>query len=314
MNILNITTEEENIAYDNLVRKAINSTFVHSSKFGLHRDTKISEVKLGFYDTDKNNLLAAISGTIVDGKFISHSHLTYGGLLFAKSPNIQVVNSVIDCLVRFLKAMRINTLIYKPTPLIYHNQPFMSDLYCIKEKFKYEQKNLLSSTLDLSYTENNHSIRKKRNIKRAKRVPGLSIQKMNETSRHFYELLQVNLLDRYKTKPVHSFEELAKLLALFPENIEMWIASIDNKVLAGSLLFLTSKVDHIQYIATSEYGREVSAGDLLIQGMIENSKARYFDFGISNNRDDTLNESLFQYKNEFGSGTTLYEHYWISLK
>jgi lipid II:glycine glycyltransferase (peptidoglycan interpeptide bridge formation enzyme) len=102
----------------------------------------------------------------------------------------------------------------------------------------------------------------------------------------------------------------------FPEAIHVRAAVARDRVVASLVLYHVRRTVHAQYIAT-RFGAERGALDLLIESAIDEATqwgARYFDFGISNEEEGrVLNEGLFQFKSEFGAGTTPYEHYELAL-
>ena len=90
-----------------------------------------------------------------------------------------------------------------------------------------------------------------------------------------------------------------------------------DSIIAGCVQYKTNNVNHIQYIATSEEGREKGALDSLFYHLIQNSQKegfKYVDFGISTEQDGHyLNEGLLFQKEGFGGRGICYDKYEINL-
>jgi lipid II:glycine glycyltransferase (peptidoglycan interpeptide bridge formation enzyme) len=103
----------------------------------------------------------------------------------------------------------------------------------------------------------------------------------------------------------------------FPQNIKLYVTkNSDNKVIAGTLLFITDMVIHSQYIASSDEGREKGALDMLFNYLIKenNGTHKYFDFGISSiEGGNILNEGLIFQKEGFGGRGVCYDKYEIKI-
>jgi len=132
----------------------------------------------------------------------------------------------------------------------------------------------------------------------------------------YIKLLSEILQKYHDTKPVHTVEELELLASRFPENIKLYAAYKDDKMLAGVVVFETEKVAHAQYIANSDEGRQCGALDAVMDYIINQQYANkeYFDFGVSTeNSGMYLNEGLVTQKQEFGGRGIVYDFYEIKI-
>lgn len=88
---------------------------------------------------------------------------------------------------------------------------------------------------------------------------------------------------------------------------------MDDKCVAGALLYFVGKVVHVQYIASNDIGKQTSALDYLFNYLIQDdifSDMEYFDFGTSVEQNGyKLNEGLIFQKEGFGARTVLYNQY-----
>ena len=133
----------------------------------------------------------------------------------------------------------------------------------------------------------------------------------------FWSILSNRLQDKYDTAPVHSIEEITLLKSRFPENIRLFcIADNEGNTLGGTLLFVTNNVVHMQYSATTEEGRRISALDMLYEELIGKrfKDKEYFDFGVSvEDGGHYLNNGLIAYKERLGGRSVVYDTYTIDL-
>src|SRR4029079_7092538 len=133
-----------------------------------------------------------------------------------------------------------------------------------------------------------------------------------------WPVLEDNLARRHGASPVHDVSEIEQLESLFPSEIRLVPGAIDGRVEGGTVLFVTDRVAHAQYIASSERGMAAGVLDAVFEHCIEEAGAegrRYFDFGISTvDEGRTLNAGLHTFKAEFGGGGVLYEHYDLAVE
>jgi hypothetical protein len=159
------------------------------------------------------------------------------------------------------------------------------------------------------------SERRRRGLKKA--LKSATVVAGVDQVRSLWRVLADNLTRKHDAAPVHSVEEMEQLIALFPSSIELFCAQIEGHVEAGVVVFKARTAWHAQYIAASETAYTVSALDALFDRIIADATSygvRYFDFGTSNEREGmVLNESLYQYKHEYGGGGVVHEFYDIDL-
>lgn len=128
----------------------------------------------------------------------------------------------------------------------------------------------------------------------------------------FWQILQGNLQARYGVRPVHTLDEMLLLKSRFPDNIQLYTAQLDGRVIGGTVLYLTGKVLHTQYISSTSEGKHLGAVDALFDCILNKDYANYpiFDFGKSTEGDtSTLNESLIYQKEGFGGRGVCYDTY-----
>jgi len=156
--------------------------------------------------------------------------------------------------------------------------------------------------------------RRRRGIKKAQ-AAGVTVGPGDDFA-SFWHLLEDNLLRAHGTRPVHTLAEIRSLGEKFPENIRLFAASREGRMLGGTLVYENATVAHAQYIASGEEGRGVGALDALFGWLIgERYRGKkYFDFGISTERDGrVLNAGLIEQKEGFGARAVVHDFYELSL-
>jgi len=246
-----------------------------------------------------------------DAVFYSHQGLTYGGLVTSSKITAIDVIAIFESLSLFLKENKIKEVVYKVLPLIYHKQPMQEDIYTL---FRLQAEKIsctLSSTIfndnKILFTES-----RKSGLRKAQKM-GVSVHESDDF-KYFWDILDDNLSNNHGVKPVHTLEEIQKLRNLFPENIKLFCCFVNEKIIAGTILFLMDNLIHVQYISANEEGKQSGAIDLLFDQIINNifSNVEIIDFGHSNEDSGKyLNERLIFQKEGFGGRGVVYEifHY-----
>ncbi len=297
--------------WDSFVRNSKNGTFLLCRDFMDYHSDRFADYSLMIFDEDV--LVALLPANINNNVVYSHQGLTYGGFILNNNIRSVQVLDVFKEMIYFLRNEKIETFIYKTIPYIYHRQPSEEDLYAL---FRSDAKLIsrsISSAIDLSCKIGYNQLRK-RKIKQAIKQ-GVSVSETENFS-EFWNILDENLSAKHNTKPVHTLDEIKLLKEKFPNEIRLFCAEKENKVIAGCLVFETDKVAHIQYISANEEGKKCGALDLLFDKLISEtfSDKRYFDFGISTeNGGLLLNEGLISQKEGFGGRGVVYDTYSLNL-
>lgn len=298
--------------WDSFVGCSRNGTFLHRRGYMDYHAHRFTDHSLMFYrDTE---LIAIQPAHIKEECFCSHNGLTYGGLLLATGTTTAEVLHLFDITKEYILANTNATkLIYKPTPHIYHSYPCEEDLYALFRSDAIITERKVSSAIPL---RSPLAISGRRKLtERAK--SRLHIVDESDFST-FWRILSERLQSKYNTTPVHSIEEITMLKERFPENIKLFCITDNNSnTLGGVVLFITENVVHMQYSATTEEGRRISALDHLYEELINNRLAdkEYFDFGISvEDGGRYLNSGLIAYKERMGGRAVVYDTYTIDLK
>lgn len=257
----------------------------------------------------KSKVEAIFPGNIKDSIFYSHQGLTYGGLIPSSKLTVIETLQIFDLINSSLKSKNIKEIIYKPTPSIYHIQPSEEDLYALFRLNAVKIGCNISSTIfqsnKIQFIES-----RKSGIRKALKEDIKIIESTNIEP--FWRILEDNLHNTYGTRPVHSVIEISLLKKKFPNQIKLYLATLNDETIGGCILFIMKKVIHVQYISANEIGKKLGALDLLFDTLINNVYTNFpvFDFGQSTeNMGSLLNERLIFQKEGFGGRGIVYEIY-----
>lgn len=307
--------ESDSQQWDDFCANSVNATFLHSRRFLSYHGERFKDLSLII--EDGKQWLAVLPAAEHPSKsqvVVSHPGITYGGLLHQGRLNGADTLQAFGQICRFYAELGYQELFYKAIPLIYPTVPAQDDLYALfrlgAERYRCD----LSSSIDLS-NRRQASERRRRALRKANQA-GIVIDNNINRLAEFWSVLSENLAEKHQATPVHSLAEIQTLIKRFPDNIQLRCAVQAGQVVAGTLLFVTSRVLHSQYIASNAAGQEANALDAVFQHCIETAAPgnRYFDFGISNENDgQVLNEGLYRFKTEFGGGGVVHEFYRLAL-
>ena len=299
--------------WNTFVSKSKNATFLFDRRYMDYHADRFEDYSLMVYY--KSELYALLPANRVADTLYSHQGLTYGWLLMTSDSKTAVVRDAFVAVNNFLRQEGICRVIYKPIPWIYASLPSEEDLFALNNVCKAQVSSrdvatvvMLSHRLPLSEL-------RWRCVKKAWKA-GVEIREAQDCS-VFWPLLEANLKRRYNARPVHSLEEITLLKSRFPQQIRLFVACKDGRVIGGTLLYICARTIKTQYISANEEGRRVGALDLLFTTLLDKCSENgmeYFDFGTSNRpENDDLNDSLIFQKEGFGGRAVCYDTYEYSL-
>lgn len=307
-------------AWDTLVSGSRNGTFLFKRPFMDYHADRFHDCSLLYYK-EEHKLLGAFPASCRDvGTVVSHGGLTYGGIIVAPEAHAEDVGQMLEMALDYYRSQGYRQLIVKPVPYIYHRQPCDDELYWLFRHGATLTSRSLSTTVNLRTPLPFSNLRRRK----AKKAKSEGLQHVLTTDivdyQRFWVLLTDILQRQHNRLPVHTLDEILLLQSRFPRNIVLHIVTepTENRIIAGTLLFLTDKVVHAQYIAASQEGRDLGALDFLFEQIIAQSAQQgydYFDFGISTEDDGRyLNAGLNFQKEGFGGRSIVYDAYTIQLQ
>lgn len=240
-------------------------------------------------------------------RVVSHPGLTFGGPVFLRDLRGNVAIEIVGAMLNAFRDWGGASCLVKLLPGIFATYPAAEADYALWRKgFRLVRRDLSSVLpLDVALPFNES---KRQAVKKA-RKHGLTFSSVSTD--HYHDLLVDVLLAQHGTQPVHSKAELALLQSRFPKSILTKGATLNGRLLAGSLIFNYGPIWHTQYLASSDEGRGLGALDLVIAEIIEEAKkagARLLSFGTSTeDSGQKLNQGLLWQKESYGARALVHD-------
>lgn len=298
--------------WDSFVLRAKNSHFFFFRDYMEYHSDRFNDASLLVFN-DKGNVTALLPANVQGDTLYSHQGLTFGGFLIDDRMKTETMLDIFKCLIATMKEDKINKIIYKCIPYIYHVNPSEEDRYALFRVNANLKRRDVTSTINLRQ-EVRYSKGRKWIVNKAKKY-NLNI---SETTNYdaFWEILTSVLEKRHEAEPVHNVCEIKSLAERFPQFIKLFIVEENGNILAGVVVYENKNISHTQYMATSDYGKEIGALDFLLDHLIKNVYRNkiFFDFGISNEDDGWyLNTGLISQKEGFGARAIVQDIYEIEV-
>ena len=264
---------------------------------------------------DESKLVAVLPANRVEDAVFSHQGLTYGGLVLGQKAKLSTTISIFHSILKFLTENDFKTLTIKEIPSFYCYN-FSDELeYCL---FILSANLIRKDSLSVIDLSKPYFITKtrKESIRRGKKM-GLVIKEELNFELFWNEILIPNLDKKHQVKPVHAVKEIKLLQSRFPENIRHFNVYYNDKIVAGTTVFITDKVAHPQYISGNSQKNELGSLDYLYHHLITEvfKDKKIFDFGISNEEQGTkINEGLLFWKESFGAKTVTQGFFEVETK
>ena len=310
-----IVTERYNISmsaeWDAAVAASRNGTFLHMRGYMDYHSDRFTDFSL-VARTEKGHIAAILPAECKGSILRSHGGLTYGGWLMSDKADMNTMLEVWKSARDFATGNGFDTLIYKPVPHIFHRYPAEEDLYALFRDKASIQSVQISSVIDLDrplpFDQN-----ARRGVAKA-RKRSLTVRESDDFAT-FWKILCAVLAERHATAPVHTVSETGLLASRFPDNIRLFGVFEGEKMIAGTVLYISQTTAHAQYIASDTRGRETGALAMLFDTLVKqfSGSVRYFDFGTSNGDGGlVLNAGLVRQKCGFGARAVAFNTYKVS--
>jgi len=302
-------TSEQEKAWNGLVEKAKNATFLFDRRYMDYHQDRFCDVSLLFH-SDKGELIGALPANWMEREktVVSHGGLTYGGLILSGNVTAtDVLEMLTQAVAHYRKALGAEKMVYRPIPYIYTTYPAQEDLYALFRLRATLSRRLLSSAIYLPDAMRFHRSRITGTHKAAKE--GLYVEESNDVEA-FWVILSDVLQQHHNVLPVHTSQEMKMLMGRFETRIRLFGVMLEGRMVAGTVVYDMGHTVHTQYMACSDEGRRHRALDLLLDTLVHQTYAdrRYLDFGNSNEQGGwVLNEGLLSQKESFGGRGICYD-------
>ena len=294
--------------WDNFLENCKNATFLFKRDFMDYHKSRFDDFSMMIYRGSK--LIALVPGNIDLNNVYSHQGLTYGGILIHSDSKFVEYLEIFTEVLTFLKKKSINSFFVKQIPTIY-NLNFNDELDYLSfitasENYRKDIISVinLQSDFKISRDRINGNKRGEKNL--------LEFREVHDFDEFWNELLIPNLSKKYSVTPVHSLDEIGLLKSRFKVNIRQFNVYKENQIVAGTTIFQTKNVVHVQYTAANSKKNILGSLDFLFFKLITEifPKHKYFDFGTSNERDGKkINQGLLYWKEGFGARSLIQNFY-----
>lgn len=299
--------------WNQFVSNSKNGTFLFHRDFMEYHSDRFEDYSLLIYK--KEVLIAVLPANITETSVYSHQGLTYGGLLYLDSLKLASIVEILSQVLQFFQKNNVYKFISKEIPSIYCQKHADDLLYALfLAQAKLTRRDSLS-VVDLKQPQK-YSKDRREGIKKGENA-ALIIKEEESFELFWNQILEPNLWQKHQAKPVHSALEMQLLKNKFPQNIRQFNVYNQNKIVAGTTVFVSNNVAHSQYISGNEDKNALGSLDILHHYLLTKvfSEKKYFDFGISNERNGKiLNQGLVYWKQSFDAHTVTQDFYEVDPK
>jgi len=307
--------------WDALISGMNNGTLFHSRRFfQYHPKERFRDHSLFFI---KNGHPCALfpaaeindnSGT----RLVSHPGSSFGSFVVPESLSFKESEELVKTLIKYCRKKNFTGIQITSPPLLYSRRPSnYIDFAFIKSGFTYKAREITSVLFLENKIEDQEAkfrASHRQAVRRARRK-GVEVRQSNDFQ-EFYNILKNNLNIRHNVQPTHSLDELLSLKKLFPDEIQLWGAYVDNKMAAGVINFIcNSEAILAFYISHDETYQDYRPVNLLFYSIFEwaiKEKYKVFDFGIFTVKEKP-NYGLGRFKENFGASGIFRDTFEISL-
>ena len=297
--------------WDSFIDVSKNATFLFKRDFMDYHSSRFQDSSLLIFKDLE--LVALFPANRESNILYSHNGLTYGGLMVKEGIKLNEFLNIFCELLKFCHFNKIIKLVIKAIPSIY-NISFSGELDYISflTNAVIYRKDVIS-VIDLNSKIKISKDRVqgfKRGIKNK-----LILKEKNNFKEFWDKLLIPNLSRKYSVSPVHSVSEIEYLKNKFQGNIRQFNVYKGDEIVAGTTIFQTKNVIHVQYTASNSDKNQLGSLDFLFYNLINDtfSDYKFFDFGTSNeNEGRKVNSGLLYWKEGFGARSISQNFYEIN--
>ena len=312
---LKVYTDDDHSQWDAFVKNSVNGTFMQERNFlKYHPPGRFTDCSLLVYDShDKLSAVVPAAKQRVGEKtiFSSYPGASHGGIVIGQKFKTTDALTLVPLLIEHCLANGFKHIDIKPVPRIYHKR------FCDELDFALRYHGFFISSTELATAlslldSTDKGKNTQRNIRKAVKL-GISV-KESKDYKGYWDILSANLQARHKARPTHTLEEIFDLTDRYPQEIKLFAAYHEKKMIGGVLAFLlNNRVINCFYIAHNSDYQHLRPLNLLFYELINWGRAKgylYLDWGISTeDKGKYVNQGLFRFKEGFGGRGVLRETY-----
>jgi hypothetical protein len=297
--------------WDDIVQAAVPTHFMFKRGFLEYHAHRFEEASVVIMERGRPK--AIIPATREGSVVTSHGGLTFGTVLAKGRVGLLRMTDMLAVAAEHFARCGAKEWILKPLPHIYHSTAADDDI-CAATMLGGVLRRRDTSTAIHPRQERTLSSERRRALAKGQ-AAGFALRESDRIP-EFISLLSEILHKRHGTMPAHSIDEIVLLHSRFPDHVRLYTAEdAASDIQAGVLAFITPTVMHAQYIAASDEARVAGGLDVLTAHLLDLASRddRWFDFGISNERDGSINEGLARNKEGYGGRSVAYDRYALAL-
>jgi len=301
--------EEHALAWDEFVSAANNGTLFHRRAFlRYHPDERFRDESLLFMKEGKVLAVfpAATRREDASGVLRSHPGSSYGGPVTRSTLALRDAVRLVQVLVEEVRARGYAAMEMTLPPQIYYERPSnYIDFALYQNGFGYRKREV-SSVIPLDLPGDRvlelFSPESRRAVRRAEKL-GVKVGESDDLE-GFYQILKKNLGLRHNVQPAHTPQELLKLKTMFPDDIRLFAAHAEDRMIAGIVVFVCNpRVALAFYVSHVEAFQKYRGVNLVFHEVIRwctRRGFRFLDFGIFTVNMEP-NWGLCRFKESFGA-------------
>ncbi len=298
MKVLKLDTSS---IWDDFVTSSINGTIFHSLRFlGYHPKGRFDFVNLAIAEGD--DLVCVVPGGTIRGsdgaRFRSPVGASFGGFVF-RDLNLKRIYEIVLSVNSWLSSNGFRGVDLILPPPCYWKQ-WDEGLEFALKSIGYRMVSMdATCVVDLSALERSDlKPALQRNLRRSQ-SSGISVRRAQDVH-GFYEILRCSLAAKH-TGPTHSLDEIERLMHLFPDEIVLQEALLEDQTVGGCLIFRCNAMAALAfYICDDPAYRHLRVTDRLLYESavwLRQLGHRYFDLGtVSLNAE--INWGLLRFKSK----------------
>lgn len=301
--------------WDRLVDASRAPSFLLRRGYMDYHADRFTDSSLMAFKSGSGSPIALLPACACGSEVWSHRGLTYGGWVTAvRHVGPDTMLEIFEATRALYRSQGFTHMVYKPIPYIYARYPADDDLYALFRLGASIEFVMASSAFPVAEPRLLRPI--KRQAARKALEKGYSVGPSDDYPAA-WELLGSVLRERHSVLPVHSLDEITMLAGRFPDEIRLFAATDHDGVMqAMTVVYLTPRVIHTQYMAVSDRGAADGALTLIVNSLPDllGRSDGWLDFGNCNEDGGRiLNAGLARQKAELGGRTVAYTAFSLPL-
>ena len=292
--------------WDDFIPRTANGTFMHKRAYMDYHADRFEDFSWMIFEGEK--LKAVLPAHRTGKDLYAHNGLTYSDFLFHYKLKLEHKVLILEAALPYLHKAEIEHIHLKSIPWVFQSLIDDSNTY-LYHQLQAEMKQVKPFFVRINGNEIPVNRNRKKNLKKMS-GRGYHLTEGVELLPEFWQVVEQNLKERYASRPVHSLEEIQLLMSRFPNEIKLFSLKVNDKLLAGALVYYINRAIHFQYIHAVSGEQEREAVEWLVYHLVQaHADKEFISFGTSGVEGNNLHKGLVYWKQSFGS-TLINQFYW----